>query len=176
MSDSDIASTRCAFIPIYCYYDRQGAGEVKTPILLMDQDTFLLKAILLDIDHSIFTTDELKDQFIEAYNESACSTQDKANSLDSYDIYPQLVSVLHTDEEEISIYVCELYDNTERYFKKINRNSLAEPITYKKGIDELIMGGALDSLTEKILVSLTEEDYITHNKDSDSNSNSVELF
>jgi hypothetical protein len=175
MTDSELCSTSCAFIPIYCYYNRQGGGgEVKTPILLMDQELFLLKAIILDIDHSIFTGDELKDQFIEAYNESALSTPDKSSSLDSYDIYPQLVSILHTDEEEISIYVCELYDNTERYFKKVNRNNISEPVSYKKGIDELIKGGALDPLTEKILIALSEENYITAKDEP--GTNSIELF
>ena len=78
------------------------------------------------------------------------------------------------DEEEISIYICELYENTEYYFKKQNKSNVADLISYKKGIDELINGGALESLTEKILVSLSEEDYLTSQNKGDSNS--IELF
>jgi len=40
----DISSTSCAFIPVYCYYD-ENATEVKTPILLMDNDIEKLNAI-----------------------------------------------------------------------------------------------------------------------------------
>ncbi|MGH1484677.1 MAG: hypothetical protein ACRBCI_00575 [Cellvibrionaceae bacterium] len=174
MAIADISGTSCAFIPVYCYYDRDNGGEVKTPILMMDQDTFLLKAIILDIDPSIFNPDELKDQFIEAYYQLSSINPTDDKSLDPYDIYPQLVSVLHTDSEEISIYVCELFENSEPYFKKQNRSKITEPVTYKEGIDNLIQGGALDSLTEKILVALSEEDYIT-GKD-DKGTNSIELF
>lgn len=171
----DVSGTSCAFIPVYCYYDRNNGGEVKTPILIVDNITFLLKAVILDIDPSIFSTDELKDQFLDAYYEQAADTPAKGKSLDPYDIYPQLVTVLHTDDEEISIYVCELYENTEPYFKKNNRSNVAQPVTYKENIDILIKGGALDSLTEKILIALSEDDYITRNDDSD-DSHSVELF
>ena len=149
MTTPDISGTSCAFIPVYCYYDRAAGGEVKTPILIMDSDTLYLSAIILDIDPSIFTPDELKDQFIEAYYKLSDSKQDKTKSLDHYDIYPQLVTVLHTDTDEISIYVCELYENSETYFKKNNRTAVADSVSYKKGIDDLIKGGVMDPLTEK---------------------------
>jgi hypothetical protein len=174
MSISDISSTSCAFIPVYCYYDRNNGGEIKTPILMMDKDTFLLKAIILDVDPSIFNPDELKDQFVEAYYRCTSTNPDGEKSLDPYDIYPQLVSVLHTDAEEISIYVCELYENSEPYFRKNNRSNLSEPISYKEGIDNLIQGGALEQLTEKILIALSEEKYITSQEGK--GSNSIELF
>ena len=57
-----ITSTSCAFIPVFCYYDRQNGGEIKTPILINDQASNTLKAIVLSVDPSIFTEDELKDQ------------------------------------------------------------------------------------------------------------------
>ncbi|MGH1438786.1 MAG: hypothetical protein ACRBBR_01645 [Cellvibrionaceae bacterium] len=171
MGIPDISSTTCAFIPVYCYYD-ENAGEVKTPILLMDNHNLLLKAIILEIDPNIFTYEELKDQFIEAYYSLSSDSQGGDGHLDSYDIYPQLVTVLHTDSEEISIYICELYENTEDYFKKENKSNVAELISYKEGIDELISGGALDPLTEKILVTLSDEDHLT----STNKSNSIELF
>ena len=176
MNIPDISGTSCAFIPVYCYYDRSSGGEVKTPILVMDRETFLLKAILLDLDPSIFSPDELKDQFLEAYYELSSSQQDSEKSLDHYDVYPQLVTVLHTDEDEISIYVCELYENSEPYFKKNNRSHLAEPVTYQEGIDQLIKGGALEPLTEKILIALSEDNYITRKKNDEDDATSIELF
>ena len=172
---SDINSTTCAFIPVYCYYDRANGGEVKTPVLVMDPETFYLTALIIDIDPSIFSPDELKDQFIEAYYQLTPEGHDGSKELDAYDIYPQLVTVLHTDNEEISIFICELYENSEPYFKKSSRSKVVELVCYKHGIDELINGGALDPLTEKILVALSEEEYITSNRD-DLGANSVELF
>lgn len=174
MNIADVSSTSCAFIPVYCYYDRQQGGEVKTPILMVNQDSFLLQAIVLDLDPSIFTPDELKDQFIEAYYALAGDNGDQKH-LDAYDIYPQLVNVLHTDEEEISIYVCELYENSEPYFKKNKSAKVADIVSYKQGLDELIKGGALEPLTEKILVSLLEENYLTA-EDLAQNTNSIQLF
>lgn len=171
MGITDISSTSCAFIPVYCHYNENGV-EVKTPILLMDNHNLLLKAIILEIDPNIFTYEELKDQFIEAYYSFSNDTENNSGHLDSYDIYPQLVTVLHTDNEEISIYVCELYENTEDYFKKQNRSNVAELISYKEGIDELIRGGTLEPLTEKILVTLSDEDHLT----STNKKNSIELF
>lgn len=167
----ELSSTSCAFIPVYCYYDENN-GEVKTPILLMDNESLLLKSIILDIDPNIFTYEELKDQFIEAYYSLSSNVGNHSSHLDSYDIYPQLVSVLHTDNEEISIYICELYENTEYYFKKQNKSNVAELVSYKEGIDELISGGALEPLTEKILVALSEENHLTSNNKN----NSIELF
>ena len=82
--------------------------------------------------------------------------------------------MLHNDAEEISIYVCELYENSEPYFRKNNRSNLSEPISYKEGIDNLIQGGALEQLTEKILITLSEEKYITSQEGK--GSNSIELF
>ena len=140
----------------------------------MNQSSFLLQAIVLDIDPSIFSADELKDQFISAYYALAGSESDQKH-LDAYDIYPQLVNSLHTDEEEISIYVCELYENSEPYFKKQKSPKVADMVSYKQGIDELIKGGALEELTEKILISLVEENYLTA-KDNISSMNSIELF
>lgn len=172
MAMHDISSTSCAFIPVYCYYDKD-AGEIKTPILLMDNETFLLKAIIVDIDPTIFSYEELKDQFIEAYYKHT-GTEESSSSLDTYDIFPQLVNTLHTDNEEISIYVCELYENSEEYFKKESRSKVAELVSYREGIDELISGGALDPLTEKLLIALSEENHLTSNNRGDSNS--IELF
>lgn len=173
MGIADISSTSCAFIPVYCYYD-DTEGEIKTPILLMDSDSFLLKALILEIDPNIFTYEELKDQFIEAYYGCSKELDSKARHLDSYDIYPQLVTVLHTDNEEISIYICELYENSENYFKKQNKSNLVELVSYKEGIDELISGGALEPLTQKILVALSEDNHLSSK--SQSSSNSIELF
>ncbi len=172
MAIPEISSTSCAFIPVYCYYDKD-EGEIKTPILLMDNTSFLLKAIIVDIDPSIFSYEELKDQFIEAYYHYT-DTDETTSALDTYDIFPQLVTTLHTDNEEISIFICELYENTENYFKKQSRSKVAELISYKEGIDELINGGALDPLTEKLLVALSEENHLTSKNSG--NSNSIELF
>ncbi len=174
MKIPEVSGTSCAFIPVYCYYDRDNGGEVKTPILLIDDETFLMKAIILDIDPSIFTEDELKDNFIEAYYESASNKQEKHDSLDAYDIYPQLATTLHTDNEEISIYICELYENSERYFKKSNKSNVIELVSYRQGIDELIKSGVLEPLTEKILICLSEDNFIT--AENDDSSNSIELF
>ena len=101
MSVGNTAKTSCAFIPVYCYYDRKHGGEVKTPILLMEEETLLLKAIILDIDPNTYKTDELKDEFLEAYEQFSSEGMEKTQPLDPYDIYPQLVTVLHTDDEDI---------------------------------------------------------------------------
>ncbi|MBX2809248.1 MAG: hypothetical protein KTR20_11515 [Cellvibrionaceae bacterium] len=170
----DIASTACAFIPVYCYYSRTDNEEKKTPILMMDQSSFLLKAIIIGIDPSVFTQDELKDQFLVSYYRETANQHGQKKSLDHYDIYPQLVTTLHTDDEEISIYVCELYENSENYFKKKNRSNVTDYISYKEGVDELIKGGALEPLTEKILIALSEEGYIS--KDNQNDISNVQLF
>jgi hypothetical protein len=175
MTSPDINSTSCAFIPVYCYYDRENGGEIKTPVLLLDPDTLFLTALILDIDARIFLADELKDQFIDAYYKSTLNNSRVEKSLDAYDIFPQLVTILHTDDEEISIYVCELYENSEPYFKKHTHSNIKDMISYKQGIDELIMGGALEPLTEKILVALSEENYIS-TKNIENGINSIELF
>ncbi|MBX2809470.1 MAG: hypothetical protein KTR20_12665 [Cellvibrionaceae bacterium] len=174
MSLDDIASTACAFIPVYCYYNRTDHKEKKTPILLMDQSSFLLKAIIIGIDPSVFTQDELKDQFLMSYYRETTSKHETQKTLDHYDIYPQLVTVLHTDDEEISIYVCELYENSENYFKKKNRSHVSDYVSYKEGVDELIKGGALEPLTEKILIALSEEGYISKGNQGDISN--IELF
>ena len=170
---SDIPSTSCAFIPVYCYYDEVKNSEHKTPILLMDQNTLLLSAILVSIDPSIFSYDELKDQFIDAYYfRSHDSTRNR--SLDEYDIYPQLATSLHTDEEEISVYICELYENSERYFKRPDKSKITSSICYRDSFDELVHSGTVDPLTEKILISLCEEGFIS--KDDKNELSNIELF
>jgi hypothetical protein len=128
----------------------------------------------LDIDPNTYKTDELKDEFLEAYEQFSSEGMEKAQPLDPYDIYPQLVTVLHTDDEDIYIYVCELYEHNERYFKKSNRSSIARIVSYKEDIDKLIQGKWLETLTEKILVALSEEDYLTSKNDD--GPNSIELF
>lgn len=173
MSTDEISSSSCAFIPVYCYYDNNGE-EVKTPILIMDSSQLLLRAIIIDVDPNIFNSEELKDIFIDAYYNLSDFQERDNNSMDHYDIYPQFVSALHTDNEEISIYICELYENSEIYFKKQNNSKVTELISYKKGIDELIQGGALEELTEKILISLSEENHLSSRKPD--NSKSIELF
>ncbi len=165
-----ITSTSCAFIPVFCYYDRQNGGEIKTPVLISDQNNSTLKAIIVNVDPTIFTEDELKDQFIDAYYENTDRYCTGTKSLDSYDIYPKLITALHTDDEEISVYVCELYENTEPYFK--SQPSIANLVSYKADIDVLISGGQLDPLTEKILIALSEKDYLTAKQ----NFSSIMLF
>ena len=172
MNPPEESAASCAFIPVYCYYDRENGREIKTPVLIMDSETFYLTALILDIDSSLFKAEELKDQFIEAYHKMTGSSENN-DTLDTYDIFPQLISILHTDNEEISIFVCELYENSELYFKKQNHSQVQEYVSYKEGIDELINDGALEPLTEKILVNLSEEKYLTSNRDD---SQSIELF
>lgn len=169
---SDIRKTYCAFIPIFCHYDRSQGGEVKTPILFQCQSTSLLSLILLELDISVLNQDELTDEFVQAYRERIEPTNpDK--SLDAYDIYPQLVSILHADEEDITVYVCELYENSEPYFKKASRSNVGNPLTYKDCIDHLIQQGNIDELSKSILVSLSEERFITSTQGV---GKSIELF
>ena len=174
VSIDNAARTSCAFVPVYCYYDRKQGGEIKTPILLMEDETLLLKAIILNIDPNILNADELKDHFLCAYDKLSSENEEHSHALDPYDVYPQLVTVLHTDNEDIYIYICELYEQSEPYFKKNNHSQIARIISYKEDIDQLIKGNWLDPLTEKILVALLEENYLTGKNDK--GPTSIELF